>query len=318
MVSNVFMAALNDNAMLSNIDYSCVIPTTLNRKVLLRRAITSVAAQLLQPRQLLLVIDKLCDDQDYIFIDELINEFYLLPITVLFTGGRAGGGAARNIGIEASFCRYISFLDDDDEWSPSKAYKQIMALEQDARLLLCTCSRYLKKDHEQILQNCTDELVSRAYLYENVIGSFSFVTIRKTHRRINPILPACQDWDFWMQHYQDDRWCICIPEALATFHLHNGPRISNNYEGLLLGYNYFMLRWTEVRTLENIALRIRIYVLKSLQGYGNATLALEFSDVLLYSEGLLACKYSRCILISLIISCITRNWGGIKQLLRTV
>jgi glycosyltransferase involved in cell wall biosynthesis len=50
---------------------------------------------------------------------------------VLTTGGGARGSAARNRGMEAASGDYVAFLDDDDEWLPSKLVEQ-MALARAA------------------------------------------------------------------------------------------------------------------------------------------------------------------------------------------
>jgi len=86
---------------------SIVIPTLRSRKELLERAIKSVM------------------NQTYQHIE-------IIPIE----GGR-NASDARNIGIKRARGKYIAFLDDDDEWLPTKIEQQLKEFEEDTKLVIC-------------------------------------------------------------------------------------------------------------------------------------------------------------------------------------
>ena len=50
-------------------------------------------------------------------------------LRVVVSARSEGAGAARNRGVEAATGRWIAFLDDDDEWLPTKLERQLAAME---------------------------------------------------------------------------------------------------------------------------------------------------------------------------------------------
>lgn len=90
---------------------SVVIPT-MGRPAL-AAALDSVERQYLKPDEIVLVNDS---------PEQHSLERYLahlsIPVQELFTGGRTGEPAARNVGFRAVSGRYVALLDDDDVWLP--------------------------------------------------------------------------------------------------------------------------------------------------------------------------------------------------------
>ena len=103
---------------------SVVIPT-INRPQLVVRAVQSALAQTLQPIEVIVVID----GPDEATKDALaaLNEPRLLVKPLPRSHGPA---QARNEGVEAARGRWIAFLDDDDEWVPSKLDIQLRTAQQ--------------------------------------------------------------------------------------------------------------------------------------------------------------------------------------------
>ena len=98
---------------------TAVIPTR-NRPELLMRAIASVLAQTCEQIEIVVVIDG-PDAASEAALRAKANErlrVIALPETV-------GGSDARNIGVQNVTTEWIAFLDDDDEWLPSKIEKQL-------------------------------------------------------------------------------------------------------------------------------------------------------------------------------------------------
>lgn len=98
--------------------FSVVIPTTGQRPEL-ARAIQTVRDQTLDAVEVVLVVDG--DD------DALPQGLSTLADVTVTTGGRRGGGHARNLGVETASGRFVAFLDDDDTWSSDKLERQLQA-----------------------------------------------------------------------------------------------------------------------------------------------------------------------------------------------
>ena len=96
---------------------SVVIPT-LNRCLLLKRAIDSVLNQSVSPNEVI-VIDNGSSDET---INMISNNY---PDIIFLTEEKIGVSASRNQGIKKSNSEWVAFLDSDDVWEPFKLEKQL-------------------------------------------------------------------------------------------------------------------------------------------------------------------------------------------------
>ncbi len=98
---------------------SVIIPT-YNRPALLRRALESVVNQSYKNLEIIIINDG-GDESSR----DITQSFKDDRITYLSHDNNKGGGAARNTGIKNAKGKYIAFLDDDDQWIPSKIETQL-------------------------------------------------------------------------------------------------------------------------------------------------------------------------------------------------
>src|SRR5438552_14845568 len=102
---------------------SVIIPT-FNRRDMLVKALDSVAAQTYRDFEIIVVDDGSTDGTDQLFARGRFEN-----LTYLRQSNR-GPSAARNAAASMATSEYLAFLDDDDEFLPTKLELQIRALEQ--------------------------------------------------------------------------------------------------------------------------------------------------------------------------------------------
>src|SRR5678816_1113469 len=102
---------------------SVIIPTH-NRAEFLRAAITSVLNQTFQDFEIVII-----DDASKDHTQEVIANFNDARIKVIHNQISKGAAGSRNIALINTSCKYIAFLDDDDEWLPEKLKIQTCLLD---------------------------------------------------------------------------------------------------------------------------------------------------------------------------------------------
>jgi glycosyltransferase involved in cell wall biosynthesis len=103
-------------------DVTVVIPS-FNASATLPRALASVAAQSVQPKEVICVDDASTDDSV-----ALLRQFSIrapFPVRVEALACNGGAARARNHGIRLAESRWIAFLDSDDAWHPGKLSAQL-------------------------------------------------------------------------------------------------------------------------------------------------------------------------------------------------
>ncbi len=159
---------------------SVIIPT-YNRPYLLRRALASVAAQTFKNFEILVV-----QNGEFHQSESVVEGFRRmgLPIRYLYEK-KANAANARNIGILNAKGEYIAFLDDDDEWLPSKLERQVRVFDENRELGLVAC-RGLWMDESGVLIDeiptsfFEEEITFKTFVKkECVIYSLSSVLIKR-------------------------------------------------------------------------------------------------------------------------------------------
>lgn len=118
-------------------DLISVIITTHNREVnIVKRALASALKQTYKNIEIIVV-----DDSYESFLESrLIKEECLKHecVSYIINDKKHGACEARNLGLKYAKGDFVAFLDDDDEWYPTKLQKQL-ALFIDSRIAFVYC-----------------------------------------------------------------------------------------------------------------------------------------------------------------------------------
>ncbi|CAA7620910.1 glycosyltransferase [Magnetospirillum sp. SS-4] len=113
-------------------DVSVVMPA-FNAAATVERALASIAAQTLRPREVIVVDDGSTDDT-VARVRSMMGHMNGIRLR-LFTQRNAGAGAARNRAVAEAAGGWLAFLDSDDEWLPAKLERSLR-VSQDGGLIM--------------------------------------------------------------------------------------------------------------------------------------------------------------------------------------
>jgi len=177
---------------------SVIIPT-FNRRYVLHRAIESVVNQTRPPIEIIVVDDGSTDGTR----DWLVNTF---PLVKYIYQDNKGVSSARNRGIEVSKGSWVSFLDSDDEWMPTKLEEQESYILENPEIKFChTNEIWIRngvrvnqmKKHQKyggdIFEKCLDICrisPSSVLIKKDVLDKIGL---------FDESLKVCEDYDMWLR-----------------------------------------------------------------------------------------------------------------------
>lgn len=221
---------------------SVVIPTHL-RSHLLRESIASVAAQTLQPVELL-VVDDANDPATQAVVAEADARF---PFAVRYIANEAGGVChSRNKGAEAATGRWIGFLDDDDLWHPP-FLERLVGLAERQRVGLALGGLLHHEDEHTVTPRAqlTGLTPDTALRQNGSMTGSNFVIDRDAYFRVggfDPAVTVFNDWDFFVRLLDAGVTYAVDPEPLAEWRFHPGDRIATPSLRRAAGIGFFLDR----------------------------------------------------------------------------
>jgi glycosyltransferase involved in cell wall biosynthesis len=208
---------------------SAIIPT-VGRQDLVVRAVKSVFAQTFGDLELIVVVDG--QDPETVAALKSLSDRRLRVIVVDVP---EGPGPARNKGVEVANGQWIAFLDDDDQWLPTKLERQLAVALAAKDNVVVTCLSYVATPVAQYIwpRSIYDNRIPfDEYLFDrrslflgeafvptpsllmsrNLFNEFKFSSIR-----------IHEDWDLLLRLMKIcEARLITVEEPLVTIHYEEG------------------------------------------------------------------------------------------------
>jgi teichuronic acid biosynthesis glycosyltransferase TuaG len=206
------------------VDISVVIPA-YQAEGTLGRAIDSVLAQTVLPREII-VVDDGSSDRTAAIAEEYVSASESCPVKLLIQEN-LGAGAARNLALISATQPFVAFLDADDEWLPGKLGRSIEVLNtENVDLVSHDYVRFEGQRSEYIscarhFSRRTDPLVD--YFLRGYISTSTVVARRSVLLNaggFDPSLRSGQDYELWLTVIGDPATRHHVfPEALTHYHV---------------------------------------------------------------------------------------------------
>jgi len=223
--------------------------TTYNRPKLARSAIESAVAQTYEPLEIIIV-----EDGTDSGIEEWLKENYPEEVRYLSHEKNKGLSAARNTGWRNAEGQYVAYLDDDDEWEPSKIEKQVeLAISKGEEFGIFYCG-HKKLDQNGEIVNINQPKL-RGNIREEIIhkglstNSSTFMFRKKALKTIGGFdeeLNSHIDYDIWMQVARAGYYCDLVDEPLALSVDHDIPTMMSDVDTRVPATKKYIEKWRPV------------------------------------------------------------------------
>jgi glycosyltransferase involved in cell wall biosynthesis len=199
---------------------SVVIPTR-NRPHLLRQSMLSALTQRGVDVKVIVVDDASTDDTAHV-----VSSLGDRRVRLIRQASNGGVSATRNRGIEEASGEWISFLDDDDLWSPEKLVLQLKSLKGSGRTWAYAGDVNVDDDLRVLSTfppSTPEEIMEALPHYNPVPSGASNVIVRADVLAdiglFDPNLRRTEDWDMWIRLASTGPPAY-VPRPLVAYRFH--------------------------------------------------------------------------------------------------
>ena len=216
-------------------DKITVVTPTWNSAKYIRETIASVQAQTYQNWEMIIVDD--CSTDNTV---ELVKKISHKDsrIHLIEQKENRGAGIARNIAVQNSTGRYISYLDSDDRWKPDKLEKQVKFMLSKGCGFSCTSYEVIDSAGKSLnkIVHMHDKVDYRGFLTNNLLQTVGIMVdaykVDKKYLEM-PNIRRRQDAATWMQILKAGYQCYGMHEVLAEYRRTPGSLSSNKFKAVI-------------------------------------------------------------------------------------
>lgn len=217
---------------------SVVIPT-YKRSDRILKAINSVLDQTYSPIEIIIIDDNGCNEFTKTTELKLAPYIESKQIKYIKHTTNQGGCLARNTGALSAIGKYISFLDDDDFYEPTKIEKQYNYLKVNTHLTACLCAMY-RVDEKNTSIKSNENFPRGNTLKEAILNGNFFTSMlmieSNAFKNLNGFsnIPRFQDKYFIYKFLKNEYKLGILNEQLLTLVEHSSERISLTGSGKVI------------------------------------------------------------------------------------
>ncbi len=223
--------------------------TTRNRVELLKRAVQSVQRQTLADWELL-IVDDASSDETWSYLKTV--EASEKRVKIFRYDEQHGPCRARNLAIEKASGVFVTGLDDDDEFLPTRLTELLNAYEE-TYSFVCSGYYWVTDDGARPVM-CSDKIITLSAQLDTNEASNQIFTTKQRWLKIggfDPSFPALQDYDCFTRMIEVFGPAKRIGQPLQNIYVsHEQQRISNSLESRL-GFDLFMEKHSDKMTERN-------------------------------------------------------------------
>lgn len=214
--------------MTETADVSVIVPAWRAAETI-GRALASVAAQTVKPREVI-VVDDGSDDGTAETARAMAPTMGGIDLKVIALTENAGAGAARNRAIAEARGEFVALLDADDEWLPEKLARSLAVIEESGADLVSHDYVEIRAGRETV-GRCARHCPPGADPFEAQLlkGFIANITVVARRRLVlaaggfDPGLRSGQDYELWLSVCGDPNLRFrAFPEALSRYYIREG------------------------------------------------------------------------------------------------
>ncbi|CAN1549978.1 WcaA Glycosyltransferases involved in cell wall biogenesis [Flavobacteriaceae bacterium] len=217
-----------------------IITPTFNSEKFIAETIQSVQSQTYENWEMI-IVDDCSSDETFLIISNFSKNDNRIKIHQL--KNNFGAGVARNEGVNLATGRFISFLDSDDLWKPSKLKKQVEFLISNNLPFTFSFYERINEDGKQLnkIVGCPKKLHYFQLFFCNFIGNLTGIYDVSYFGKINiSSIRKRQDWIMWLSILKKTKIALPIPESLAYYRVRVNSISASKYD--LIKHNFSVYR----------------------------------------------------------------------------